>query len=166
MQISQYIYHNAALPVASHSAEVPWRSLCSASNTHNNLTELIAAEWRPTTGLFSEQGTFFFSCEGKHYNVLDTDLHSFEGHSPGRFECVLMGLHRSGPLPAETGDTAWDYPGNLNCLSVVRQGSQGVLASKPGLCLLVGALEESYDRKSGYLRGRLVTSQRHWPEAP
>lgn len=60
MQISQYIYHNAALPVASHSAEVPWRSLCSASNTHNNLTELIAAEWRPTTGLFSEQGTFFF----------------------------------------------------------------------------------------------------------
>jgi hypothetical protein len=98
--------------------------------------------------------------------VLDTDLHSFEGHSPGRFECVLMGLHRSGPLPAETGDTAWDYPGNLNCLSVVRQGSQGVLASKPGLCLLVGALEESYDRKSGYLRGRLVTSQRHWPEAP
>lgn len=101
--------------------------------------------------------------------MLDTDLHSFEGHSPGRFECVLMGLHRSGPLPAETGGTAWDYPGNLNYLSVVHElgrGAKEVLASKPGLCLLVGALGESYNRKRGYLRGRLVTSQRHWPEAP
>lgn len=38
----------------------------------------------------------FFSCEGKHFSVLDTDSHSLEGHSPRRFEPVLMGLHRSG----------------------------------------------------------------------
>lgn len=44
----------------------------------------------------SQNKTIFFSCEGKHFTVLDTDSHSLEGHSPWRFEPVLMGLHRSG----------------------------------------------------------------------
>lgn len=88
------IYHDMALPVARRSAEVAWRLPCSASNTHDLLTQLKTAEWWPP-GLFSEQD-YFFSCEGKRFTVLDTDSHSLEGHSPQRFEPVLMGLHRSG----------------------------------------------------------------------
>lgn len=67
---------------------------------------------------------------------------------------LLMGLHRSGPLPAKTGDTAWDYPGNLTCLWFTSsagwprsafQGAQFTLAW--------WALGESYYRKTGYLGG-------------
>lgn len=32
----------------------------------------------------------FFSCEGKHYNVLDIDSYGLEGHNPGRCERVLV----------------------------------------------------------------------------
>lgn len=72
------MYHNAALPLARRSAEVAWRLPCSASNTHSIPTRLSTAERRPTTGLVSEQGTFFFSCEGKHYIALDTDSYTLK----------------------------------------------------------------------------------------
>lgn len=89
------IYHDVALPVARRSAEVAWRLPCSASNTHDPLTQLKTAEWWPPWPVLRTR-LFFFSCEGKHFTVLDTDSHSLEGHSPWRFEPVLMGLHRSG----------------------------------------------------------------------
>lgn len=55
-----------ALPVARHSAEAAWRLPHSATDTHNPLTKLTAAESQFTTGLFSELGIFFFFCKGKH----------------------------------------------------------------------------------------------------
>lgn len=51
--------HNVALPMARCSAEVVWRLLCSAPNTHDILTKLKTALWRPHPGLFSERDFFF-----------------------------------------------------------------------------------------------------------
>lgn len=51
--------HNVALPVARRSAEVVWRLPCSASNTHDILTKLKTALWRPTLAC-SQNGIFFF----------------------------------------------------------------------------------------------------------
>lgn len=86
--------------------------------------------------------------------MFDTDSHSLEDHSPGRFECVLMGLHRSGPLPAETGDNAWNYPGNLNCLWFLSwAGEPRSACQRVWFMLAWWALGESDDRKRGNLRG-------------
>lgn len=128
------IFYNVALPMARHSAEVAY-----------------TAKWWPTTGLFSEWD-FFFPVRVKHYNVLDTDSYILEGYNLGRFACVLMCLHRSGPLPAKTGNAAWNYPGNLNCLWFMSSAGQPRSACQRAWFMLAWwALGENYDRKRGWI---------------